>query len=238
MRRSEMNVRDLMRAAVLGVALAGGVGLAPVVAAQPAATVASAPALGGMDPVAKAAGRDVAGSTEITSVVGGVLFQFESASSRDTFLKNASSTLKKAGVRVAPRNVGEHNLDRGKPAVQGYDVVAYFPEGGGKPTKGSSSHRVEYDGVVYHFANARHADRFRENPTRYEPSHGGWCSYAMAQGSFAEVDPKKFLIEDDRLLLFFNGVFNDTRKKWQKSKTDLLPGADANWKKESGESKR
>ncbi|MEO0513211.1 MAG: YHS domain-containing (seleno)protein [Planctomycetota bacterium] len=210
------------------------------------------PVFGGHDPVALAAGKQVLGDPDVFSVVGERLFLFEDPAARVAFLKSpgrvASGAVKAYAevtgedesdrlAAVVERKSGEHNLEKSL-AVSGYDPVGYFPEGGGKPQKGRAEFSVTFDGAVFRFVNRRNRDRFVENPTRYEPAHGGWCSYAASQESYAEIDPKKYLIEDGRLLLFYNGVFNDTRKKWLKSDESLLPAADDFWLDETGETPR
>jgi YHS domain-containing protein len=46
--------------------------------------------------------------------------------------------------------------------LKGYDPVAYFTLS--KPTVGLADYEYVYDGVRYHFANARHRDLFKANP--------------------------------------------------------------------------
>jgi peroxiredoxin len=58
------------------------------------------------------------------------------------------------------------------------------------------------------------------------------------KGEKVEVDPKSFVIQDGRLLLFYKDLFTDTRKDWLKKQAEYLPKADASWKKLSGESPR
>jgi len=143
-----------------------------------------------------------------------------------------------AGV-PAPRAVSEWNVSRDKLAIQGYDPVAYFPEGGAAAVKGDEHITTEYGGVVYHFASTAHREAFLANPARYEPAHGGWCSYAMLEGDKVQVDPKSFIVKDGRLFLFYKGFLGDTRAKWQKADhVTEAKTADANWKKISGESAR
>jgi len=137
------------------------------------------------------------------------------------------------------RNVAEWNVGKAKLAIQGYDPVAYFPEGGGAAIIGSESITAEYGGVLYRFTSAAHRETFLANPARYEPAHGGWCSYAMLEGDKVQVDPKSFLVKDGRLFLFYKGFLGDTRAKWLKADTaSEAKTADAMWKKLSGESAR
>jgi peroxiredoxin/YHS domain-containing protein len=146
------------------------------------------------------------------------------------------------GPATPVRNVAQWDLDgKGHLAINGYDPVAYFPEGGGKPAKGAKEHEYVHDGVTYRFASAEHLALFKQNPSKYEPAHGGWCSYAMwKSGEKVEVDPESFIVKDDRLFLFYDGWGGDTRKKWLSAgdHASQAAAADAAWKKISGESPR
>jgi YHS domain-containing protein len=79
------------------------------------------------------------------------------------------------------RKPAEWNLGDQRLAIEGYDAVAYFPEGGGQPKSGDAALQVEHGGVLYRFATAAHRDLFLKDPARYEPAFGGWCAYAMGQ---------------------------------------------------------
>jgi YHS domain-containing protein len=110
--------------------------------------------------------------------------------------------------------------------------VSYFPEGGGEPKEGKASLSVRHRGVLYRFADEANRKRFLDDPDKYEPQHGGWCSYAMgASGEKVEVDPEAFRLTDGHLHLFYNSWFNDTRKDWDEDTAALKKKADANWKK-------
>lgn len=132
--------------------------------------------------------------------------------------------------------ITQYNLEKGGLALSGYDPVAYFAEGGGKPAKGKKEISSTHRGVTYRFASTAHRDLFLADPERYEPAYGGWCAWAMTDGDQVEVDPESFLIEKGRLLVFYDGFLADTRKKWLKKGGDeLMPRADAAWTKISGE---
>jgi len=156
--------------------------------------------------------------------------------------------LARAGAPPAPavdmsykpvRKVAVWNLDGKKLAIQGYDPVAYFPEGGGLAVKGDEKISTEYGGAVYRFASAAHRETFLASPARYEPAHGGWCSYAMLEGDKVDVDPKSFIVKDGRLFLFYKGLLGDTRAKWLKADhATEAKTADAMWKQISGEPPR
>lgn len=128
------------------------------------------------------------------------------------------------------RDVRPFNLDKHKLAIEGYDPVAYFSEGGGKPLKGSDKITLTHRGVVYRFASEANKALFAKTPDKFEPQYGGWCAWAMAQGEKVEVDPKSFKITDGKLYLFYKSFFSDTREKWLKDEFVSTKKADANWK--------
>lgn len=160
-------------------------------------------------------------------------------SSRIAFAALLLATGMAASGALPVRKVGEWNLGKEKLAIQGYDPVAYFPEGGGAAVNGDENIMAEHGGAVYRFASADHREKFLANPARYEPAHGGWCSYAMLEGDKVQVDPKSFIVKDGRLFLFYRGFLGDTRAKWRRADHAIeAKRADAMWNKISGESAR
>ena len=130
------------------------------------------------------------------------------------------------------------NLDKARVALSGYDPVAYFRVGGGKAKQGKKALATTVRGVTYRFATEKNREVFEQDPERFEPDYGGWCAWAMANNDRVEVDPESFLIEDGRLLVFYDGFFNDTRSSWLgKGGKKLRPKADANWNKFVGRKK-
>lgn len=137
------------------------------------------------------------------------------------------------------RNVKEWNLSKGGLAIDGYDPVAYFTEGGGAAKAGDPKITTTYNGATYRFATEANRTAFLKDPGKYEPAHGGWCSWAMREGDKVEIDPKSFIVKNDRLFLFYKGWLGDTRAKWLKGDhTTEANEADTHWKKTSGESPR
>ena len=127
-------------------------------------------------------------------------------------------------------------LDRRGLAIGGYDPVAYFPEGGGEPAKGDKKLSLEHRGVTYRFSSQANMELFKASPEKYEPAYGGWCAYAMAKDTYTEPNPKRFSIENGRLLLFYDGVFGDTLKSWnEEGPAKLTPLADRFWDSELDE---
>ncbi|MEL6431402.1 MAG: YHS domain-containing (seleno)protein [Planctomycetota bacterium] len=121
-------------------------------------------------------------------------------------------------------------------ALRGYDPVAYFTDGG--PRRGEPGLRATHDGATYLFASAENRDAFLADPERYAPAFGGWCAWALAdgEGSLVKIDPKSYLIQDERLFLFFDGFLADTRAWWLERNVDELgESADRNWERIAGE---
>jgi YHS domain-containing protein len=120
------------------------------------------------------------------------------------------------------------NLSKGI-AIEGYDPVSYYQ---GKPKKGSAANAFTYNGAVYYFTSTATLAQFRQNPQGYEPQYGGWCAYAMGStGEKVEVDPETYKIINGHLYLFYNSLFNNTLKSWNKDEASLKTKADANWQK-------
>lgn len=199
-----------------------------------------------MRPGTKISSVGVRSARSLTAAVaiGSTLLVSSLAHAQNTAQPNASDQVgQPAPAPASPepvRKTSEWNIEKStRLAIDGYDPVAYFPEGGGKAIKGEKDITVDYKGVVYRFANQKHKDLFLASPSRYEPVSGGWCAWAMQEGDKVEVDPKSFIVKDGRLFLFYNGFLADTRAKWLKGDHSAeATKVDSQWKKISGEDAR
>ncbi len=143
-----------------------------------------------------------------------------------------------AGPLAAQRSdLSDLNLE-GALALQGYDPVAYFPEGGGQARKGAKERTVRFDGITYRFATEKNRALFLAHPTRFEPDYGGWCAYAMASGDKVAIDPESFLVQKGRLYVFYKSFLANTRKKWLKDADGLQVKADGEWTRISKTTRR
>jgi hypothetical protein len=52
-----------------------------------------------------------------------------------------------------------------------------------------------------------------------------------SDGTKVDVDPETFKIIDGKLFLFYNRLFNNTLKTWNKNEPQLKLNADINWRK-------
>jgi hypothetical protein len=111
-------------------------------------------------------------------------------------------------------------------AIEGYDPVAYFEDG--KPVEGSKDFTFEWMEATWRFASAEHRDLFAADPEKYAPQYGGYCAYAVSQGSTAGIDPEAWSIVDGKLYLNYN---QKIQKKWEADRDAFIEAADENWPK-------
>jgi len=115
--------------------------------------------------------------------------------------------------------------------LAGYDPVSYFEM---RPTVGKSTFKAAFEGTEYHFSSSQHLDQFKAHPEKYVPLYGGWCAYAIAEGSEKVApDPESFLIQEGRLLLFYEDwktrLMGEFRSKWSENAGTYKEKADKNW---------
>lgn len=109
-------------------------------------------------------------------------------------------------------------------AIEGYDPVAYFVEG--KPREGKKEHSTEWKGATWRFSSAENLAAFQAEPKKYAPKYGGYCAWAVCQGTTAGIDPAAWKIVDGRLYLNYNASIQE---KWEKVQPDCIATADKNW---------
>ncbi|MDF1792353.1 MAG: YHS domain-containing (seleno)protein [Thalassobaculaceae bacterium] len=123
-----------------------------------------------------------------------------------------------AGVAARPV------FERGGVALGGYDTVAYFLDR--EPVEGSETHRVDWNGVVWHFTSDENALLFRGEPERFAPQYGGYSLYGMSRGKAYAADPRVFDIIDGKLYLSRNDA---VRGIWQRNPDGYIAAADKAW---------
>lgn len=93
-------------------------------------------------------------------------------------------------------------------AINGYDLVAYFTEG--KATLGKAEFSVNHDNHQWLFSSKENRDAFENNPKHYHLVHNGSCSLAASLGKTGNAapqgSPQKWMVNDQQLYLFSNGV--------------------------------
>lgn len=123
----------------------------------------------------------------------------------------------------ARKPVPELNV-KGGAAVKGYDAVAYFADG--KPVKGSPEFSYKWKDANWQFASAEHRAAFMKEPTKYAPKYGGYCSYAVSQGSIVDIDPNQWNIVGGKLYLNANSF---AQAIWRRDPEGHIKKGDVNW---------
>lgn len=116
------------------------------------------------------------------------------------------------------------NADSKGIAIKGYDAVAYHSMD--KPLIGRNAFAFEWNGAKWLFANEEHMRLFMDFPDRYAPKYGGYCAYAVSQGSTADIDPEAWTIVKQSLYLNLN---KETKTLWKKDMIANINKADSNW---------
>ena len=96
----------------------------------------------------------------------------------------------------------------------------------GRPVEGSADHTLEYKGAEWRFVSAKNREAFQQNPERYAPQYGGYCAWAVAQGSTAKGDPLNWKIVNGKLYLNYN---TDIQTRWEKDIPANIRSADRKW---------
>lgn len=107
----------------------------------------------------------------------------------------------------------------------GYDVVSYF---NGTPVEGKEKFTAQWKGAGWRFSSPENQKAFEAAPEKYAPQYGGYCAYAVANGSIAEGDPEIWTVVDGKLYL---NLSHSVQKLWKADIPGNIAAADANWPK-------
>lgn len=117
------------------------------------------------------------------------------------------------------------NKSRGGVVIKGYDPVAYFEQG--EPVEGSEEFQHEWQGGTWRFSSVANRDLFAADPDKYAPQYGGYCAYAVSQGSTADIDPEAWTIVEGKLYLNYS---KQVRGIWAKDIPGNIKKADRQWR--------
>ncbi len=109
-------------------------------------------------------------------------------------------------------------------AVSGYDAVAYFVAG--RPVEGKKAFEFEWNGATWRFADAANLAAFTAEPDKFAPQYGGYCAWAVSQGTTASTDPEAWRIVDGKLYLNYSKSVQQT---WFQDIPGNIAKADKNW---------
>ncbi|MEO1042475.1 MAG: YHS domain-containing (seleno)protein [Pseudomonadota bacterium] len=108
-------------------------------------------------------------------------------------------------------------------AVGGYDVVSFFD---GEGVEGSRDFETTYKGAEFRFSSAENLARFEADPDAYAPQYGGYCAWAVSQGSLAPGDPSTATIHHGKLYLNVN---RSIQQRWDKDRDGFIASANGHW---------
>ncbi len=112
-------------------------------------------------------------------------------------------------------------------AIKGVDPVAYFSlKPGDDAVDGDKSITWRYKGADWYFSSAANRELFIQDPEQYVPQYGGYCAYAVSQGSLVSVNPDYWHIIEGKLYLNYN-YFAD--RKWRKDIVNYIDLANEQW---------
>lgn len=187
------------------------------------------PQFGGYCAHSATAQSPVASDPSIYVVDKGKLFLFSSERARDNW----------------PAELSDQQVGLVPLALQGYDVTSYYGES--PAVKGNEAHQAVYKGKRYVFVNEANQQKFAENPERFLPEFGGYCSHSISQGKTIQSNPSIYIVEEDNLFLFSKeeakdkwsqqslAARNTVKNQWQfaANKRNNQIAAKNRWKKES-----
>ncbi len=109
-------------------------------------------------------------------------------------------------------------------ALDGFDPVSYFEEGG--PKLGSKEFAFRWQDVDWHFTSAAHRDQFTQAPEKYAPQFGGECVFAASFGGHAPGSPRAWKVRDGKLYFTANALIGSLVNTFQ----GRFGAAHAKWK--------
>jgi len=109
-------------------------------------------------------------------------------------------------------------------ALNGYDPVAFFTDA--KPTNGNFKITATHRGATYYFANKDHQKLFAQDPDKYAPQNGGFCSFGVSVGALFPVDITTWQVYNDKLYLNLNP---DILQMFKKDMDGNIAKAAKNW---------
>lgn len=111
-------------------------------------------------------------------------------------------------------------------ALHGFDPVSYYTEAA--PQIGRAELEHAHAGVVWRFRNEGNLAAFVKHPELYMPRFGGYDPVVIARGTATPGHPELWLIEQNRLYLFYNA---ENRALFKKSLVSILAAAETRWPK-------
>jgi hypothetical protein len=113
-------------------------------------------------------------------------------------------------------------------ALEGLDPIQVF---NGNASEGSEEITSIYEDAIYQFVSAENKSIFDDNPGKYAPKYGGYCSTAVGEGSLVEANPRSALVQDGELHVFYKDAEEDTQDEWNVNPVENKKRAEVEWLK-------
>lgn len=110
-------------------------------------------------------------------------------------------------------------------AIRGYDPVAYFTDS--MAVKGKPEFTWIWNDATWYFKSAENRMLFMNNPEKYAPQFGGFCSYGVSRNYKVKSEPDAWSILDGKLYLNYN---LEVQKKWLPESEIYIERANNNWR--------
>ena len=128
--------------------------------------------------------------------------------------------------------VDEHNTVPGLTAegkalgLHGIDPVAFVQLG--NRIEGSHRFTADHENVAYYFSTKDNMKAFKENPARYAPQNGGFCTFGVSVAKKFDGNPRYAAVENGKLYVFLN---EDIFRLFDEDRSGTISKASENWKK-------
>ncbi|MCL1078746.1 hypothetical protein D5R81_12345 [Parashewanella spongiae] len=110
--------------------------------------------------------------------------------------------------------------------LHGIDPVAFLDIN--NRIAGNASYVETYQNVAYYFSSEKNKIAFKNNPSKYVPQNGGFCTFGVSVGKKFDGNPNFASVENGKLYLFLN---EDIYNEFKKDKKGTIKKASKNWKK-------
>lgn len=118
------------------------------------------------------------------------------------------------------------NVDEQGVALRGYDPIAYFEQK--TAVQGQPEFNFAWNKAQWHFASAENRDKFAQNPEKYAPANGGFCTFGVVLAKKLDGDPEVWSLLKDRLYVFLN---EEVKEKFLQDVGGNLDKIQTNWPK-------
>lgn len=108
-------------------------------------------------------------------------------------------------------------------AIQGYDPVSYF---NGDPNMGNPAIKFSVDDATYYFLSEENREKFVQNPAKYQPQFGGFCSFGVSLGQKFQGKPTEYAVYNDNLYLFYKAA---SKRMWEDGRDRRIQLAERYW---------